>query len=1219
MHLLKVAVLIIAFFYESYGELEAIAENVFTTRVSLSKCVREVSELFFDNGDLTIMALSSVESMYIINSSIPTDALLLSELFNSGTMTIIIKKIANNIFDESYIKKIDNYIIHVRVITEVAETLQMLKKYRTWNSQARYLIVSSNIFDEPKTVATSIIEELWKYYIINAVILLVNSKNETAFTAYSWFPYSKSRCTNNNNEIIEIDQCDSGTFRIGKNWYQNKIPRNLNGCTLRVQPVIWPPYVLPPKKNVFSEGVEIQLLNTMADEANFTIQYLTTNKTQNWGTIANNGSASETLLVLQNEKCDTVVGSFAATLERHKHFDYIIYNFPESLTWCVPHARDSYQWVKLFMVLPSSLIIYSYILCIIISIIIWRLSRCNPNESSTYKTLIGTMQNVFAVYFSMSVKIQPRSLRARFLFMLWVLFILHTTALYQSSLISVLTKPNYKQEIQTLTDILENNFNIWILPNMRRYFTENNEVNSKVKTVWKICEKIEKCLLHTSFTKKSTTCTPRLYLKYAVNHYVTKNGEPLLYCFKDSIVTYPLEMLFYKGFPLRRYFSELIGRIASAGLIAHWEKQILEHQLKHKSYSVHHPGDYQIAMSHLLLLFVYSKLDAIPENVLTARLSLSKCVAEVSELFFENGDLTLMALSSIESMYVINSSIATDALLLSEIFKRSITSLLIKKIDENVNVSYIKKVDNYIIHVRVIKEIVSTLQMLKKYGNWNSQARFLIISSNTFEEPKIAATLLIEEIWNHHILNAVVLLNNSKNKTLFSAYSWIPYSKSLCTIKNNEVIEIDQCDSGKFNVGRNWYQNKVPHNLNGCVLRAQPVIWPPYVLSPTNNTFLDGVEIKLLNTMAEEANFTINYIVTNATQNWGWIGNNGSALGSALMLLNEECDILVGSFAATLERHTYFDYVIYNFPESLTWCVPHARDAYPWLKLFMVLPSGIIIYSYFVCVIISLLIWWSSRCNHKEASTYKSIVSSMQNVFAVYFSMSVQIQPRCLRARFLFMLWVLFVLHISAIYQSSLISVLTKPNYKQKIETLSDILENNFDIWILPNMRRYFTENSDVNSKVKTAWKACDNIQTCLLHTSFSKKSVTATPRLYLKYAVNHYVTGNGEPLLYCFKDSIVTYPLEMLFYKGFPLIKNFEKLIGRIASAGLIAHWEKQILDYQLKHFSHPVQHPGDYKIAMSHLLLTFGILFLGYFVASIVFLLELYFFNRKNGMIKK
>ncbi|KAF5299275.1 hypothetical protein FQA39_LY02448 [Lamprigera yunnana] len=604
MQFRKLMCLIIVFSHKSWCKLEPIPEIDLSKRVSLSKCVSKVLESFSEKSDCTLVSLSTIE--IITNSSIAMDSVLLQEIFNRGSRSIIIQKTGDPSFEEWYIKKIDNYVVQIRLASELQDKLRILKSYTTWNAQARFLIISSNTFDHPIEAANAIVGQLWQQHIVNAVVLLADPQNETFSTAYSWYPYSQGVFADSNDKVLLIDKCHFGRFIFKKSWYPNKVPNNLNGYSLKVQPVIWPPYVLPPKSGQFLDGVEIELINLMAKVANFSVIYLNIDSTRpgGWGFVYENGTAEGSLLKLKNEECDILIGSFGATNERHKFYDYIVYNFPESLTWCVPHAKDAHPWVKLFMVLPGRLIIFSIILCLCVSFLLWGFCYFEPKEASVYKTLLGSMQNTFLAYFSISVHAQPRSLRARILFLLWVFFALHITALYQSSLVSVLTKPTYKQEINTLSGILEHDLNIWILSTMKRYFMENNTVNNKIHAVWKICKNINDCLNDTAFSKASATCTPRLYIEYAVNRYLTKKGDPLLYCFKDSIVTYPLDMLFYKGFPLKKYFKTLIGRITAAGMISHWEKQVFDYQLKYKSFDIQHSGDYQIRMSHLLLIFI---------------------------------------------------------------------------------------------------------------------------------------------------------------------------------------------------------------------------------------------------------------------------------------------------------------------------------------------------------------------------------------------------------------------------------------------------------------------------------------------------------------------------------------------------------------------------------------------------------------------------------------
>ncbi|GLV26376.1 hypothetical protein CBL_21453, partial [Carabus blaptoides fortunei] len=55
--------------------------------------------------------------------------------------------------------------------------------------------------------------------------------------------------------------------------------------------------------------------------------------------------------------------------------------------------------------------------------------------------------------------------------------------------------------------------------------------------------------------------------------------------------------------------------------------------------------------------------------------------------------------------------------------------------------------------------------------------------------------------------------------------------------------------------------NKIPHNLNGCPVRAQLYIILPGNIDRTqpNLNISGGLEVVLLNTVARAANFTLNY------------------------------------------------------------------------------------------------------------------------------------------------------------------------------------------------------------------------------------------------------------------------------------------------------------------------------------------------------------------------
>ncbi|KAF2899949.1 hypothetical protein ILUMI_06237 [Ignelater luminosus] len=402
------------FIFKVLGRLESIPTGILETRMSLAKCVGEATDRFFEDHEISLVSLSIIEPKNTMRFAIALDRLLFSELFSRSNLSIIIKKTTVPHSSEYYLKKIDNYIIQVRRPMEIKDNLRVLKIHPTWNSHAKFLVVSATIFEDPYVVASGIFKQLWRSKIANGIVLLTNPNNTSLFTVYSWIPFSEKYCTTGFDETRILDKCRFGHFLKGAHWFPRKIHRNLHGCLFRVRAVVWPPYVLGPEKEVIkdkslikiNDGLEAMLVNTMAEIANFSINYTVADRLQDWGTVYKNGTTTGAFLALKNEESDIAIGSFAATIERNMYFDYIIYNMPESMTWCVPHAEDTDQWKKLLMVIP-----------------------------------------------------------------------------------------------------------------------------------------IRKCLNDTAFDKNAATCTPRLYMKYAVNLYVAEDGTPLLYCFRDSVVTYPLEML----------------------------------------------------------------------------------------------------------------------------------------------------------------------------------------------------------------------------------------------------------------------------------------------------------------------------------------------------------------------------------------------------------------------------------------------------------------------------------------------------------------------------------------------------------------------------------------------------------------------------------------------------------------------------------------------------
>ncbi|KAK4880990.1 hypothetical protein RN001_004309 [Aquatica leii] len=605
----------VCFVTQMFCKLEPLPDEL-SSRLSLAQCVANVSKTFFGDGEILLVSLPVYEVSQTQASAIVLDRLLFMELFQVNHQSLVIKKTTNSRKDENYQKSVDNYVVQVRNVTELPENLKVLQGYPSWNPHAKFLIISVTIYEDNAISASYIVEQLWRQKISNGVILISNEKNRSIFDVYSWFPFKNGNCGDKFEKINIIDRCSYGKIDIGLDWFANKIPRKLNGCPIRVRTVIWPPFVLPHTKKVsntseeyiFEEGLEILLLNTMSEVANFSIIYTASDNLQDWGYIFANGTATGTLLYIKEEKADIAVSSFAASENTHLYFDIITYPIPESLKWCVPRADVIPVWKYFITILQLETFVCIMILFMLVSFLLWKFSFFQCKELNLYKRYSNVVQTVFGVMVNISTKSPPKSTAVRSIFLLWIFFSQLTSVYYQTFLVNVYSKPQFKKQIDTVDGIFENNLHLWFLPVDKRFFVNNNDrLSRKVIEKWNDCLNIDTCLHSTAFYKNSTTSIPRLSLRYLAKRYTDKNGQSLLYCFSNNIVTYPLEMILKKGFPFKEHFTNLVGWISDAGLLSHWGKQIFERTERKTSEDVKQEKEehFTITIAHLIFPFVF--------------------------------------------------------------------------------------------------------------------------------------------------------------------------------------------------------------------------------------------------------------------------------------------------------------------------------------------------------------------------------------------------------------------------------------------------------------------------------------------------------------------------------------------------------------------------------------------------------------------------------------
>lgn len=551
-----------------------------TSRISLSNCIGEIGERFYTKGEIISIYLSSSEANNNSTSATVLDRILLPELFQKYAWSILVSNevtVSSNDW-----KRTDSYIVHFRNVEEVEATLQTLQAAKSWNAHARFVVVSATIFENPEQVVATVVQHMWHAKIVNAIVILSNPSDKTEQQIFTWYPFADGNCGNNFDKAVMIEKCRFGKFETGVDLFPEKVPLKLKNCAVRVRVLVWPPFVMPPTDHVtgtelyeFNSGLEIDLMNTIAEKANFKPLY-TMSPNEMWGDVYNNGSTTGLFKELAKKRSDIAIGSVALSKQRMDHFDVTTSYIQDSLVWCVPHSKSEPPFQKLSNTMHVDTWCTIILSFFIFSVTVWCLGRLQKAETSAYKSLPGVLQNSLSMVLGMAVKALPRTTTIRIFMWFWIMASLILDITYTTYLMSMLTSSSYGKQVKTLDDIFTNKLKILVLPGSLKYLNDSSWKMQKIMKEYKPCDNMDSCLYKVAYQRDAAVCIPQLYLEYVFHKYLSSTNEPLLYCFRDSIVDYPIQMFMSKGYPLRSRINTLVERIIDAGLIVLWEKRIFD-------------------------------------------------------------------------------------------------------------------------------------------------------------------------------------------------------------------------------------------------------------------------------------------------------------------------------------------------------------------------------------------------------------------------------------------------------------------------------------------------------------------------------------------------------------------------------------------------------------------------------------------------------------------
>lgn len=442
-----------------------------------------------------------------------------------------------------------------------------------------------------------------------------------------------------------------------------------------------------------------------------------------------------------------------------------------------------------------------------------------------------------------------------------------------------------------------------------------------------------------------------------------------------------------------------------------------------------------------------------------------------------------------------------------------------------------------------------------------------------------------------------------RQNNIYHMHAFFETTHARTSRNPNNCSKFDSISSN-FNQSLKLRKNNL--NLFKCPINILTRDLAPYILNQLSHNpetlesvYEDGVEIRLIKTLALQLNFTY-HIFTQQNANPG--------VHHQILAENpDKYDMVVLGVIPSIENHKEFDYTITYLYDCLAFYCPVAQDVAPWKNLLYIFKFRLWIILGFVFISITVLITIVEMFVTTNTLMY-NFVESMLRTFRLHLAQAVTVTDNNKVLQNFLLCISLYGLIISNAYQSGIISVLTKSIKEDQATNMKELIGNKkFSFY--REALRLIPDDKPEYQYIRENFVDCRNISKCLNQAAFERDVCVLTNRLAVQYLVpGSYLNSAGELLLYEI-EKMNSFHTELTVRKRHYITQHLDRYIGRLTAGGIIVRWKEEL------HTPYFTPDKQQTLITLTGLQGVFILLVIGHVVGLITFVCELV----KARLIKK
>ncbi|XP_064071764.1 uncharacterized protein LOC135193394 [Vanessa tameamea] len=509
--------------------------------------------------------------------------------------------------------------------------------------------------------------------------------------------------------------------------------------------------------------------------------------------------------------------------------------------------------------------------------------------------------------------------------------------------------------------------------------------------------------------------------------------------------------------------------------------------------------------------------------------------------------------------------------------------------------------DFYITSVKNFFQFYLNFNNLSTNTAWNPRAQFIIL---IYELKTSEYNEVFKLLFKLNIFNIILLTKSDIGNLKINTYS--PFDNNACGRSFGEIINIKNCEDVD-NIRTNYDYLEVKYR--NCTITIAGSEDVPNFIYATNKEYSylqknnQGLEQYMLANFAIRENITLEYILVGTELGYGVVLPNWTASGSLSYLQNNTVSIVTGGYLLMLNRVQLFD-CIWGYNTATFLLFTPAQGEIHWTKFYQQFSGTtwfLIALCYFVITILTIF----TRLYFMELYDAKRMALIL---WGYIFGNTNEKLIRSRKLRTIVIIWIWFIFFINSFYSTAFYKLLTTKSIEKLMYAKNSLDSLPLKPCISDNTRIFFKYEYNVTLPGKPIDR-CKNI-------SRSLDTVANGNQFYaieLDYSYNirefKYIDDKGHRKLdkFQYSNNIMS---AIYMTRGFPLREKLQRYAHYHMEAGLLKN-QAELINHRYnmfnKHYSHSFE-----KLCLSDVRIPYMILFVGYIISLICFIIEIKNYNK-------